>query len=285
MVTISRIAVTNAKQIDAVNWLAVRDVHGPNAVPGMSPRGDCIVQIGTLPRNNAAEWKHIAWSGGQPIPGKPNQRRISRGATMRNDIEASVGNSRRKLTLWILWADIKVLTKGPRPAIAKRWSEGVPFPGPDKCGAFEVDSFSMGKNARGQVVAVGQLLPSGIGKILVAKHTLFKIRRQVTAHDFADGKRNKHKKSFVKWAEDTLLSMQVLDVRNDRLYDTDAPDLPTGLRTAETYNNFRQWVEWEGKPCSNYTYWYFQARWMNKQVTLKDVGQGTINLPSDPFYK
>jgi len=58
---------------------------------------------------------------------------------------------------------------------------------------------------------------------------------------------SKHKKSFGDWLDDTLLAMQVsTSVSNDELYDTDAPDLPVATQTAETYNNFRQWLEWDG---------------------------------------
>jgi hypothetical protein len=79
--------------------------------------------------------------------------------------------------------------------------------------------------------------------------------------------------------------MQVLNsVDNDELYDTDGPDLPAATRTAETYNNFRQWLRWDGRPCSNFAYWYFQVRWKDKKVTLKDVGQGSIELPQRAFY-
>jgi hypothetical protein len=128
----------------------------------------------------------------------------------------------------------------------------------------------------------------GVGKILqaVSKHALFNIRRELTAHDFVDGVQFKHKKSFVPWGDDTLPAMQVItSAGNDELYDTDAPDLPVGTRTAETYNNFRQWLEWDKRPCSNYAYWYFQARWKDQKVTLKDVGQGSITLPPHAFYK
>ena len=127
-----------------------------------------------------------------------------------------------------------------------------------------------------------------LGKIIDAakKQPLFSIRRQLTAHDYVDGAPNKHKKSFGDWLDDTLLAMQVFtSVSNDELYDTDAPDLPVATQTAETYNNFRQWLEWDGRPCSNYAYWYFQARWKDQQVTLKDVGQGSITLPQQAFYK
>jgi hypothetical protein len=289
MATISKLTVRNAKPIDPTNWLAVRDAFGPQDVPDPSPRGDCVVQADTSPQNNAAEWSQIAWSGGEAVSGNPNQRRVSRQATGTTTITASIGTSSQTLVLWTMWADVSVLTKGPRPPQAKPWSEGELFPGPDQCGAHEVQALTMGKNARGQIVAVAKLQPSGVGKIILAasKHTLFNIRRQLTAHDYVDGAPKKHQKSFVDWADDTLLTMQVLkSVATDELYDTDGPDLPGGAaHTAETYNNFRQWLEWDGRPCSNFAYWYFQARWKDQLVTLKDVGQGSITLPKQAFYK
>ena len=39
VVTISKLTVTNAKPIDASNWLTVRDVFGPREIPDSSPRG------------------------------------------------------------------------------------------------------------------------------------------------------------------------------------------------------------------------------------------------------
>jgi hypothetical protein len=280
MAAISKLTVRKATPLKGDNWLAVREVKGKDAVPGKSRGGDCIVEVTTSPHNNATEWKQIQWSGGKPVPGRPNQRRISRGASGKHEVEAVLGASRQQAVVWILWADIKILTSEPRPAAAKPWSEGAMFTGPDRCGAFEVDSFSMGKNARGQVIAVAQLLPQGVGKVIGAKYTSLVIRRQVTAHDFVDGNKHKHKKSFVEWADDTLLGMQVLkSAASDKIYDTDGPDLPSALKTAETYNNFRQWVEWDGQPCSGYARWYFQAQWKDQKVVMKDVGQGKIKLP------
>src|SRR5260370_2692011 len=159
MVTISKLTVAKAKPIDPTNWLTVRDVVGPKEIPDPSARGDCVLQADTLPQNNAAEWSQIAWNGGEPIPGNPNQRRVSRQATGTTTITASIGTSTQKLVLWTMWADVSVLTKGSRPPRAKPWSEGEPFPGPDPCGAYEVHSFSMGKNPRGQLIAVAKLLP------------------------------------------------------------------------------------------------------------------------------
>ena len=102
-----------------------------------------------------------------------------------------------------------------------------------------------------------------------------------------DGKRAAVKKAFIPWAsDDSQTKLLTLDPGpDDRLYDTDGPDLPGGAaRTSETYNNFRQWVEWAADPWSDYGYWYFRARWNNQKVTLKEVGQGSIILPPTPHY-
>ena len=286
MVAIANLTVTNAKQINVTNWVTARDVFGPQQIPDPSPRGDCVVEAITVPRNDKTEWVQIAWRGGEAVYGKPNQRLVKRQADGSTTVTASIGINMARLVLWTLWAEVSVLTKGPRPPSAKPWSEGALFPGPDQCGAHEVQSPLMGKNARGQIVAIAKLLPPGIGKVLSAKHTLFNLRREVAAYDFTDGTRQAFKKSSGTWVDDTLLAMQVhTSAASDELYDTDGPDLPAGAQTAETYNNFRQWLEWDGRPCSNYAYWYWQARWKDQQVTLKDVGQGSIALPPHAFYK
>ena len=93
MVMISKLSVTNAKPIDATHWLTLRDVFGPQEISDASPRGDCVVQAETSPANTAAEWSQIAWSGGEPVPGSPNQRRVRRQSTATTAITASIRNS------------------------------------------------------------------------------------------------------------------------------------------------------------------------------------------------
>lgn len=75
----------------------------------------------------------------------------------------------------------------------------------------------------------------------------------------------------------------------DRIYDVDAPEIGFGNASAETYNNFRQWVELNGTRCSDHAHWYWRARWKvnprpPRQVTLKDVGRGVRQLPEQPHY-
>ena len=129
MVTISKLTVANAKAIDATNWLAMRDVFGPQEIPDPSPRGDCVVRADTLPLNNAAEWSQIAWSGGEPVPGKPNQRRVSRQSIGTATIAASAGMSTQKLVLWIMWADMFRAHQRASTATGKALERGRALPG------------------------------------------------------------------------------------------------------------------------------------------------------------
>jgi hypothetical protein len=288
MAVISKFIISSAKPIDLSNWLTVQDGFGPKDVPDSSPRGDCVVVAYTLPQNNEGEWSQITWTGGDAVQGKPNQCRVKRNDTGATVITASIGSSIQTCVLWTMWADVTVLTTGPRPRRARAWSEGEFVRGPDQCGAFETDAMTMGKNARGQIVAVAKMSPKGVGRMLLfaGKQKLLNLRREVSAVYYVDGALSKEQSS-VDWKDDESQPlMRVVDSADiDEVYDTDGPDLAAATQTSETYANFRQWLEWDGQPCSNHALWYFQARWKNQEITLKDVGQGSISLPHQPFYK
>lgn len=162
------------------------------------------------------------------------------------------------------------------------------FTEPGKCGAFIVGSMSMGENARGQVVAEATVTPKGLLKLTsdAKKFHSWKLRREVTSHDFINGVRSSHKKAFKAWvADDSPEKMQAIDIPNDKIYDTDGPDLQSSTISSETYNNFRQWLEWEGFSCSEHASWYFKSRWKNQKVTMKEVGAGNIDLPKSAHYR
>jgi len=52
---------------------------------------DVIVEATTTPNNNEEEWKQINWSGdsGTAVPGKPNQRKLSRSTSKKYHVEAN----------------------------------------------------------------------------------------------------------------------------------------------------------------------------------------------------
>jgi hypothetical protein len=290
MANISKLSVSKATDCGQGNWVVTRDAFGPQLIAGNeAARGDCIVTATTTPSNNVAEWNQIAWSGGSAVSGAPNQRSVSRQTEGIQDVSASVGGNTSRVKVWVVWANVEIKTIGARPSRAVPWSRGAMFHGPDMCGAFKVKSFSMTENARGQIVAVATLLPAGVGAVVSrsGKNALLALQREVTAADFVDRKRFSGSKSFVAWAGDmSIPQMQTIDpATDDQLFDTDGPDLPAATVTAETYNNFRQWVTFAGEPCSLYGAWFFRSQWKNQKVIMLEVGSGAKPLPSSPLVK
>src|SRR5262245_39148561 len=78
MATVVTLKVSNATQVGPANWVTPRNVFGPQLILSPAPRGVCVVQALTAPANSPAEWNQIVWVGGEPLPGKPNQRLVSR---------------------------------------------------------------------------------------------------------------------------------------------------------------------------------------------------------------
>ncbi|MFC1453773.1 DUF6973 domain-containing protein [Verrucomicrobiota bacterium] len=83
----------------------------------------------------------------------------------------------------------------------------------------------------------------------------------------------------------------------DQIYDLDGPDIAkyqglSGIVTdsCEKYDHFRQWVTWNGTKCSDYSLWYWYARWKcntnyDLQVTYTNLGAGNPAFPTNaPVY-
>jgi hypothetical protein len=264
-------------------------------------RGYIVVEAKTGPKNDAAEWKEIKWSGvGEPIKGHPNQRRLSREQSAKLTVTANLNETSRSIDVWVLWARLTVLTSGMRPQNA------APFPpdwrdGTDKLGAvtwphplvaIEVSpgKFVPAMAASGKVVLIGQLSPPGVEAVV---RSGWAIKREIKSRQWYDGVEHKTGKTFTNdWIDDTsgpsLLRLQPDD--GARIYDLDAPDIRWGDVSFETYNNFRQWVEWNGERCSDYAPWHYWARWHVReppeaQVEVNDLGSGPSRaLPRGPFY-
>jgi hypothetical protein len=255
---------------------------------------DVIVQATTDP-NTPDCWNQISWSGdaGTVVPGHPNQRNLSRAASKKYQIQASLGGVSDSLDVWVLWATVTILTSGHRPANAQ------PHPlqsgdNSDLLGAIEYDSIiwydqsTQRREVRGKIVAVATIQPSGIHNVVNAGWAL---KRERWTHDWVDGRQdhpgNGHTNYWnTDWVDDTLAAMSMLTPDlDDKVYDTDAPDLSTAaVRDYETYNNFRQWLEWNGDRASDNSPWHFQARWQANRVTMKDVGAVNIPLPNTSFF-
>jgi hypothetical protein len=189
----------------------------------------------------------------------------------------------------VIWSTVQILTSGSRPAGAKAFPlAGISSDGSDKLGAIEyLNPLTQMRRVSGKMVAVATIQPAGIHDVVTSGWVL---KRERWTHDWADGApfnpgNARSSQWNTDWVDDTLADMSVLtpDLQ-DKVYDTDGPNLGSAARSYETYNNFRQWLEWNGTIASDMSPWFFEARWQNNLVTMKAVGAGQIRLPESPFY-
>jgi hypothetical protein len=75
----------------------------------------------------------------------------------------------------------------------------------------------------------------------------------------------------------------------DRLYAIDAPNIDGfdgATNEYEKYDNFYDWVTWNGQTCSNTNnFWHFEGIWkynQTPQVQTVQVGPGLMTLPTSP---
>jgi hypothetical protein len=294
---ISKIPPTLVR-ITVISGATQKNVVGPkNWACIKSDDGDVLVEATTHP-NTMEVWSDIKWSfdSGTEVPGFPNRRRIPRSLSKRYHVVASLGGADDELNLWVLWASVTILTSGTRPANAPPFKEL--YDGTEILGAR---SYENGENAVGKVVAVGLITPPKVHTVVRAG---WDFQREVIRRDFFNGSpwggrwdstwRNDHAKSGDFQA--------IVPDSDDKIYDRDAPNIehPGAIHddqgrwhpgvSSERYDNFRQWVEWNGAKCSDWAKWYWKARWkkdQSPQVTLKEVGLGEISpLPAESgnFY-
>src|SRR3954468_18246223 len=129
-----------------------------------------MVEATTAPNNSPEEWKLIKWTGGEVVKEKPSQRKISLAISRKHRVEAKLGGVSDFIELWILWANVEILTKGTRPKNAAPFDPSA-RDNTDKLGAVTYDSptssvideekdvFVTNKGASGKVVPVARISP------------------------------------------------------------------------------------------------------------------------------
>lgn len=273
--------IKNATQTNvtgAKNWACVKKASD-----------DVIVEATTSPNNNATEWEKITWSGdsGIEVPGKKNQRKLSRTTSKKLHIKAELGGVEKDLFVWVLWAEVTILTTGTTPANAVQFS--AKYDGTEGLGA---KSYNGGNSAVGKIVPVGKITPAGINAVVKSG---WAFKRERMSHDWDDGNKSNPGNGAndywnTAWIDDTSYAsyQKLTPDADDKIYDRDAPNISAfGTNDSETYNNFQQWVEWNTDVCSDKTGWYWKGRWKKSespQVTLKEVGTGNIALPNTSHF-
>ena len=203
-------------------------------------------------------------------------------------VEAELGGVKDHVEVWVLWATVTILTSGTTPANAVQFAGK--HDGTENLGAV---SFDGGDKAAGRVVPVGAIAPIGIQGVVKSG---WAFKRERMSHDWRDGNKDGEGNGVddywnTAFVDDTSYpGFQKLTPDNDdKIYDRDAPSIGRSNITTdqETYNHFRQWIEWNGEKCSDKAEWYWKARRLkanSPQITVKDVGTGSIALPAKSFY-
>lgn len=265
----TRTNVTGSK-----NWATVRKATD-----------DVIVQAKTSPDTEDC-WKAIKWSGDSGSPGdKPNQRKLSRTTSKKLHLEAELGGVKESLDVWVLWATVTINVSGTTPVDSAQF--GTIGDGTENLGAKSYDG---GKAARGKVAPIAIITPAGVHDVVKSG---WAFKRQMTGHVWIDGAKVTGDPRFWKpdWSVDDTSATaftRLTPTADEKIYDLDGPSiLAVGTSDAEVYYNFRQYIQWNGDMCSDYSLWYWQGRWQKSaspQVTLKDVGTGNIALPNDSHF-
>jgi len=281
--------ISGVKQLNVIgakNWAAIK-----------TSSESAIIEASTTPNNSPDEWKQIKWSGGTPVQGKLNRCTVPLSASKQIHVEATLGGVTDFVDIWVVWATVEILASDRRPG------NSAPFPkGPRESDKLGVVTYGAGTSSvideangvfvdnmatAGKIVAVGHLKPDGVNKVI---REGWKLEREAFSKIWWDGNLDE-KQSNTIFTRDTsnIIYLRLVPDALDQIYDSDAPDSKTSVNSFERYDNFRQWVEWNGVKCSDYAFWSWQAIWHvnkdpNKQIELQKLLKRNIDLPTKPKY-
>lgn len=290
--------VKNATQTNvmgAKNWATVK-----------KSSDDVVVEATTDPNTDEA-WKQITWSGdtGSAVPGKANQRTLSRAAAAKLTIKAELGGVKDELTVWVIWSDL-VITIGTSDTIdtgndASGLAAGHKWPamlgGGNNLGPMSKEGTSLTyAYTVGKMQAKATLQPAGVEDVVARDKWLMK--RKATIKGYDNGVR------VVDWTDhdDTSKAPWTdLDPKSGsstrEIYDLDAPGCSIILsgttinHTADIYDNFTQWAAVtldSEQRCSDEKTWSYTAQVDVDKATGKveknELSLSHITVPTSSKY-
>jgi hypothetical protein len=238
-----------------------------------------IVKAHTTPDNQSA-WSHISWGGdGAPVNGQDNLRELSCANVNHFHVTARFRGATEYVDVWVMWATLAILTDGPKPENAGTFQ--WPIQDLTHLG-WEIVPLTNDQMGFFKICVVATLEPSGVGSIVSSG---WQIGRSRLSHNFKDGYRDYSLNLYGDplytddWADDTTENPdQIRNVPDgtDMIYDEDNPTIAKQRATTayETYNNFVQYVLWNGMICSANTGWWMAGWWQSGVVTANQGGEG-----------
>jgi len=280
-------------------WATVKNI---NATPGY-----VVLRAAFNPAiaESAFSDGFVAWTGGEPVTGHPLQRRVSKDVSVHTQVVATCGNMSVTGDVWVVWAELEIRMTGSTTNTPNSARFGNYYDKSEDLG-IKLYNYTMpdtnvviSRAAAGKVVPIGQLQPEGINAITTNGWT---IERQKWRHDYKDGAVWTQRWDNA-WTPDTTDYVPYRKFNPDnlnRIYDLDSPGIAKfqagieGIVTnsCERYDHFRQWVTWNETQCSDYSLWYWYARWKDTndpnsdlQITLTNLATGNPDFPTNvPYY-
>jgi hypothetical protein len=266
---VSLTVIKNATQTNvtgARNWAAVK-----------KSSDDVIVEATTTP-NTEDCWQKINWSGdsGSAVPGKSNQRKLSRASSKKVHVEAELGGVKDSVDVWIIWADLEVKidsgdtidTGNDASGLAADHKWPARFGGGNKLGPISKEGTSLTyAYTVGKMQAKATLTPAGVENVI--SRSAWHMKRKKSKKAFDNGVRtrnvsNEDDTSHASWVDEDPKS----GTSTREIYDLDGPgcsNTKTGTavdHTAELYQNFWQYVTVtldSEEQCSDNQLWSYEA--------------------------
>jgi hypothetical protein len=269
-------------------------VNGPNRWATVRSTQIITIEATTEP-NTQQVWSSLQWSGdsGEAVPGHPNQRMLSRSSSTILRPSVSLAGVTKSVEIWVLAATIEIKSSGQVPNNAAPFQSlfgkpsqalGIITEESMTGTVYSGDQYVLNMGVRGKIVAIATISPPGVHDVVKSGWTF---RRERWTKHWLDGKPGDQ--TTPGWVDDTSGPdfLRLTPDADDRIYDTDGPDIRWGAKSYEIHHNFRERVEWQSELCSDYGYWNFRALWkankdQGKQIVLKSVGPGQVTPPKEP---
>ena len=269
---------TQSHVTGAENWAAVRKANETVQIEAILTPDDPDLA------------RDIQWSGATADAANPKLAKVSKGASTRHQVQASVvGETSNQVSVWILWVELEFRTSGtmsPTNSATQLTDHGFPNLGPMTDETHFAQGFTVGE-ASGNIEIVGHLQPAGVNAVVGAG---WELRREVRSFWCSNGViDNSHQHDDTSSSHFKDLTPQ----SDDQIYDIDGPTAGNDfnvIRTREVYDAFRQWAEWNGEKASDTKTWHYFAQIdddldaankpRNVDTVLNDLGQGLSIPPS-----
>lgn len=296
-----------AAQVDATDWAVVKSTSTNDYVIVQATLSLSATNAALLAQVGAA----IQWTGGQPVPGNPFQRQISKTNSVETTVTATLGSTNLSLNVWVVWANLTIKVTGtldpddqaevlvnsnwPTPAAFNvQLLTGNGLGGGNSLGSIDCLSdtnLNYGYTI-GKMEAKAVLQPTGVGNILAGA---FYMNRIATAIGWINGGSPVVSYQPPGVVDDSAAWFQFVSATNGEIFDLDGPGCPiTGgtniNHTAEVYDNYYEFVTvyLAGyQACSDVGNFSYTAQVdvdATNKVQLNILSPLLIALPTTPHY-